>query len=481
MSASSETRSGSARKGACDGIFRIPAALALALAFCLAASGLARAQSTVPPAPTAPLPVETLRRADPGAQANRAFVSAMQRIRDADATYDPAEEIRLLKDAENLLDSIIREMPESPLAVQLISNQFIGDFDFFSFRNRVRSLACGERTGAACFLERIGVLLTPLETPITTARWDWLALAVAYHHLGDPARARELIAPFLSAVRRGAVAEDAEPDLFVSRALGLTGAIPLALEVTRQIPDCANRIYNLTDLAEMAGWQGDAPLAGKLAEEAREWAASHNCTWENGLVVQALQRIGRDDEARALFKRSMEPWQSRGRDARKTCCPPPELVVAAAAIGEPNQALTLLRDVQEDNSWTVAAVLGRLARRGEHALALAYAEQSKDPEVRAEAYAELIDAALKRNDRTNADDITRRLLAMSDDAGSRRVGVLAQRARIERLLHPDDRWRATYLRAIIMAERNNGASRRDTAVPLLNVLVRIETGHPLLD
>lgn len=412
--------------------------------------------------------------------ANRLFVEAMQLIRQADMVYDPNEEARLLREADKRINDIIANHPDTTLAVQLISNQFVGDFDAVGFRNRLRGLACNERLSALCFLERLSNLLPPLESPITAARWDWLLMAVAFHHFGDPQHARELIAPFLAVVRRGSVVDASEPDLFVARALALTGDYDIALDISRQIPECASRIYNLADIALAASWRNETSLAQRTAEEARDYAARRACVAETGLVIQALQRVGREDDARTLYKQTVEQHVTRSRDLRKNCCPP-ELAVAAAGLGETNAALSMLRDSQDEHPWAVPAVLGRLARRGETQTTLAYAEQTKDIDVRAEAYTELVDAALKRSDRSAAEDILKRLVRLADDGATRRPGLLAQRARAEKLFYSDDRWRATFLNAIIAAERASSTARRDVGLPMLTALLRIETGMPLLD
>lgn len=412
--------------------------------------------------------------------ANRLFVQAMQLLRQADQTYDIAEESRLLKEADKLLTDVITKYPDSALAVQLVTNQFVGDFDFFEFRGRIRALVCNEPLTSLCFLHRIGELLPPVETPITASRWDWLSLAVGYHQLGDAARAKEIIAPFVSAVRRGAVADSSGQDLFVARALSLMGQIPLALDITRQIADCSTRIYNLSDVGKAALWKGDAATAAALAEEASKFASANRCSWELGLVAQALLRAGREPEARTLFLNTVETQFSKFRETKSDCCPP-ELAVAAAEMGEPNLALGLLRTVQDENPWTIPAVLGRLARRGETALTLAYAEEVQDVDVRGEAFAELIEAALKRNERAVAEDLYRRLGRLVEEAQGRRPGLLAQRAKTQRLMHGDDRWRQTFLAALGAAERSSNFVRRDIGAPLLAALVKIETGLPMLD
>lgn len=419
-------------------------------------------------------------RPDVQALANRQFVEAMQLIQRADQTFDAAEEARLLNDAGRLLDEIVRQYPESEIAVQLITNQFIGDFDVFEFKNRVRALICNEPQSTACFLFRIEQILPPLEQPITTPRWDWLSLAVALHHTGSPDRAKEILAPFLGALRRGITTESADKDLFIARALALTGQMDLALQITRSIDDCSTRIYNLTDIAEIAIWNGNKDLASTLATEANTYAAARGCPWELGLVVQSLLRAGREAEARTLFLNTVEQQFSRFRETREECCPA-ELAVAAADLGEPNLALGLLRTVQEDSPWTVPAVLGRLAARGEASLSSAYLEQIQDPDQKAEGLAEFVAAYLGRGDRASAEEYMRQIVALSENPANRGPEVLLQRARAEKLLYADERWRASFLSALNAAERSNAYVRRDIGAPLLASLVRIETGLPMLD
>lgn len=417
---------------------------------------------------------------DSAALANRQFVQAMQLIRKANATYDPTEEAKLLADAERLLDDITTRFAETELAVQLMTNQFVGDFDFFDFRNRIRSLVCNDQKSSRCFLFRIGALLPPVETPITAARWDWLSLAVGHHLFGDPGRAKEIIAPFLSAVRRGVANEAADRDLFVGRALALTGQTSMALDLTRKLSDCATRVYNLADISEVAQWNKDTSLAATLAEEARSFAAAHTCTSEQGLVARTLADTGREADARALFHAVVDPLIPPGKEAKADCCVP-ELALAGADLADPQLALKILRVVQEENPWTVPATLGRLARRGESGLVLAYADQVQDVDNRGEAYAELIEAFLKRGDRATADDLMKKVIKLSTDDGARRPSLIAQRARAEKALFGDDRWRTTFQQAITAAEHSSTFVRRDIGGPLVAVLVKIETGLPLLD
>lgn len=412
--------------------------------------------------------------------ANRLFVQAMQIMQEADATLDPAREAQLLREADKLLRDIITRYPDSSLAVQLLTNQSVGDFDYYEFRGRVEALVCESPLTSLCFLYRISELLPPAETPVATARWDWLSLAVAYHHLGQTERAREIIAPFLAAVRRGVAVDTSGQDLFVARALSLMGETAAALDITRAIADCSTRLYNLSDIGKAAKWRGDDALAKTLAEETRSFAESRQCVWEYGLVVQALHRVGQDDAARALLDRTVTQQIANFRSRKEDCCPP-ELAVAAAEIGDPNLALNLLRAVQDENPWTIPAVLGRLALRGEISLTTAYAEQVPDIDLRGESFAELVDAAMQRNDRATADAVFTRLARLTGDAGTRRPALMAQRAKAERALYRDEGWRSAFQAALNAAERASNFIRRDIGAPLLAVLMRIETGHPMLD
>lgn len=412
--------------------------------------------------------------------ANRLFVQAIQAIQQADGTLDQAEESRFLKEADLLLTEIISKYPDSALAVQLMTNQFVGDFDYFDFRGRIRSLVCNEPLASACFLHRVTEILPPVETPITTARWDWLSLAIAYNTIGDTGRAKEIVAPFVSAVRRGIQSETAGQDLFVARALALMGQTQLALDITRRFNDCSTRLYNLSDIGKAAAWRGDLAQTAQLAEEAAAFASANDCKWELGLVAQSLHRAGREGQARTLFLNSVETQFSRFGEKQANCCPP-ELVVAAAELGDPPLALNLLRSVQEENPWTIPAVLGRIARRSDLGPLVNYAEQLSDADNRGEAYAELLEASQRKKDATTSHELMRRITALVAEAAGKRPALLVQQAKAERALYGDERWRPTFQSALNAAERSSNFVRRDIGAPLLAALVRIETGLPMLD
>ena len=102
----------------------------------------------------------------------------------------------------------------------------------------------------------------------------------------------------------------------------------------------------------------------------------------------------------------------------------------------------------------------------------------QDNDLKAETYVELIDGALKAKDRGQADTLSARLDKTVTD--SRTPITLVQRARADKLLYSDNRWRGSFQTAISEAERGSG-QRRDIAVPLLAALVEIETGKPMLE
>lgn len=414
---------------------------------------------------------------DQNAQANRQFVQAMQLIRQADQAYDQPEQARLLQQADVLLADVITRLPESTLAVQLMTNQFIGDFDYVEFKNRLRGLVCADPKSSACLLHRIEALVTPIEYPIAAPRWDWLSLAIAHYHIGAKDRVRPIVAPFLNALRNGGVKGDISQDLFVSRTLALTGEVDRALAVTREFSDCSTRVYNLSDIVEALVWQGDMTRAAVVAEEATEFARTQSCAWELGLVAQSLLHVGLEARARTLFLNTVEEQFSRFKDRQGNCCPP-ELAVAAGDLGDTNLALGLLRTVQDESPWTVPQVLGRLEARGEKVLTITYADQLPDADLKAETYVELIGGALKAKDRPQADILSARLDKAVTDLRS--PVTLVQRARADKLLFTDNRWRGAFQAALSEAERGTG-TRRDLAVPFLAALVEIETGVPMLE
>lgn len=414
---------------------------------------------------------------DQNAQANRQFVQAMQAIRQADQSYDEGEQAKLLQQADALLADIITRLPESTLAVQLMTNQFIGDFDYVEFKNRLRGLVCADPKSNACLLHRIEALVTPIEYPIAAPRWDWLSLAVAHYHIGAKDRVHPIVAPFIQALRSGGAKGDVSQDLFVSRTLALTGEVDRALAITREFTDCSTRVYNLSDITEALVWRGDMARATEVAEEVTEFARTQGCAWELGLVAQSLLRVGLEARARTLFLNTVEEQFSRFKDRRGNCCPP-ELAVAAGDLGDSNLALGLLRTVQDESPWTIPQVLGKLESRGEKVLTLTYADQLQDNDLKAETYVELIDGALKAKDRSQADMLSARLDKTVTD--TRTPITLVQRARADKLLFGDSRWRGTFQAALQEAERGTG-QRRDLAVPFLAALVEIETGLPMLE
>ncbi|MDR3516167.1 MAG: hypothetical protein P4M00_10135 [Azospirillaceae bacterium] len=465
-------RGGERRKGAsCVVLWLWP--VTTGRAFCLIAAALVILTAGAPAA----------RAEDAVSAANRQFIQAMKLIERADSTYDSAEESSLLKEADRILNEIVQHDPESPLAVQLATNQFIGDFDVVEFHNRVHALVCNDPISDACFLYRVEQILPPIEYPIAQARWDWLGLAVAYYNLGDQPRARTLIAPFVSALRRK-MTESADEDFYVPRALALTGQSDLALQFARKFDDCSIRSYDLTDIAKAALWRNERDLAASVTSEAASYATKHDCKWELGLVAQAEYRIGHEAEARTLFLNTVQQQYSRFHDSpEKSDCCPAELAVAAGDLADPDLALNLMRTVQQENPWTVPAVLGRLCARGETAQTLAFAETIKDSDLQAEVFARMIGGLIKRGPSTAAlvADLTDRLNKLADDNAGKKPKILIQRAKVERLTFSDQRWRQTFTDALAAAEKSSAYTKRDIGVPLLSGLVEIETGFPMLE
>ena len=125
--------------------------------------------------------------------------------------------------------------------------------------------------------------------------------------------------------------------------------------------------------------------------------------------------------------------------------------------------------------------MGRLQARGEVSLTSAYLEQVQEVDSQAEILAEFIAAALRRGDPAAVQQWMKRLNQIADVPANRKPTVLAQRAKAEKLIFGDDRWRATMAQAISAADRSSAFVRRDIGVPLLAALVRIESGLPMLD
>ena len=75
----------------------------------------------------------------------------------------------------------------------------------------------------------------------------------------------------------------------------------------------------------------------------------------------------------------------------------------------------------------------------------------------------------------------RRLSKLVEESTGKRPGLLAQKAKAEKVLYGEDRWRTSFQQAINAAERASNFVRRDIGALLLAALVRIETGLPMLD
>lgn len=439
---------------------------------------------------------------DPNQQANRTFTDAMQLIRRAGATYDTREAVRLLRGADKSLKKIVTDYPESTIAVQLVTNQFIGDFDIMEFRNRIRSLSCergsyvedflaehgiATATGPstdACFLYRIETLVPAQEHPIVNARWDWLSLGVAYHVLGQPDRARDIILPFLNAfMTKNRVNDNQESLLFLARAMTLINEKDQAFKISQRISDCSSKLYNLMDLTKQAVWNGNLAQARQYADQAHDYVEDNQCIWQKSLVAQALKLSDREAEGKKIYE-SIESEQftnvkTENRDENT----PPELAVAAAAMGEPDTAFSILRVVMEQNPWTISAAIEELGRRGEFEATENFISDLKDLDQKAEALASLVEAAVKRNDGKRAQALMTKLNALraSPSQPDQQALILAMRARAEKDIYKDERWRDTVQTALNTADLVEENKRGQVVLPLIATLAYIKTGHPLLD
>ncbi len=439
---------------------------------------------------------------EPNLQANRTFTEAMQLIRKAGATYETREAVRLLRGADKSLKKIVNDYPESTIAVQLITNQFIGDFDILDFRNRIRSLSCergsyvedflGEHgiatttgpTTEACFLYRIETLLPAQEHPIATARWDWLSLGVAYHLLGQPDRARDIILPFLNALMtKNKVSDSQESLMFLARAMMLINEKDQAQKISQRISDCSAKLYNLMDMTKQAVWNANAVEARQYADQARDYVEDNQCSWQKSIVAQAMKMTEREAEGKKLYD-SIEGEQFNNvKTENRDESAPPELAVAAAAMGEPETALNILRVVMEQNPWTISAVVEQLGKRGEYDVTEAFINDLKELDQKAEALATLVNTAVKRRDSKRATAIIAKLngLRASPSLPDQQALILAMRARAEKDLYKDDRWRDTMQTALNTADLVDENKRSQVALPLIATLAYIKTGNPLLD
>lgn len=423
---------------------------------------------------------------DPNQQANRTFTEAMQLIRRAGATYDTREAVRLLRGADKSLKKIINDYPESTIAVQLITNQFIGDFDILDFRARIRSLSCergnyvedflaehgiATATGPstdACFLYRIETLLPALEHPIVNARWDWLSLGVSYHILGQPDRARDIILPFLNALMtKNKVNDNQESLMFLARAMMLIGEKDQAFKISQRISDCSSKLYNLMDMTKQAVWNNNMPGARQYADQARDYVEDNQCSWQKSIVAQALRMTEREAEGKKIYDAIESEQFTNVKTENRDESTPPELAVAAAAMGEPETALNMLRVVMEQNPWTISAAIEELGKRGEFDVTENFINDLKGIDQKAEAYATLVETAVRRNDIKRATSLINKLggLRASPSQPDQQALILAMRARAEKDLYKDERWRDTMQTALNTADLVDESKRSQVALP----------------
>jgi tetratricopeptide (TPR) repeat protein len=438
----------------------------------------------------------------PQENANRTFVEAVQLIRRANTTLDTREAVRLLRGADNLLKKIVSDYPESTVAVQLTTNQFIGDFDILEFRSRIRSLSC-ERGGyvedflseygvatatgpltEACFLYRMETLMAPVEMPIVTARPDWLSLAVAYYIYGQQDRAREIIQPFLSLLRKSSGSGDTQDSfVFMARALALTGAFDQAIKIGERLNDCSNRLYLLMELLKITLNQGEQSGAKLLADQIKNYVNTNQCAWQKGLVATALYMTDRRGEAKLLYEKAMAEQTANLKPEEKGETTPPDLVMAAALMDDPATTLSMLRSVQGRSPWIVAPVLEALAQRGYKGAASDFVDEINEPERRAEAYAALIGTLVPKGEDKKTSALMTKLqnTPVNPSQAFQQSMLLALRAWAERAYFKDERWREAFQSALNAAERVDEDQRIKIMPPLLATLMQIKTNKRVLN
>lgn len=441
-------------------------------------------------------------REDANQLANRTFIEAIGLIHRAGNTYNTQESVRLLRNADGLLKKIVSDYPESTLAVQISTNQFVGDFDPVEFKSRIRSLSCDRgsdveaflseygiatSTGPlteACFLYRIETLLSPQETPISAARWDWLSLAVAYHLHGQMDRARQIVLPYLSALSKKSSTNDSQDSLlFLARVMMVTGEDEQALKITSRIGDCSARLYTLINMAHLALWNNHPDQARDFASQMERYAQENQCNWQRAMVAQVLHQTGREDDAKKLYAKLLAEQYTGLKEEDRGENTPPELALAAAMLGDATTSLNMLKLVREQNQWILPAALTELAARGEMDAAMEFADSLKAMDQKAEAYAALIIAAEQKDDRKDSTTLMTRLTALHAPTNDPMLAaiLLAMRARAEKFFYKDERWRETFQSALNTADLVDENGKKQVVLPLISTLVYIKVGNPILD
>ncbi len=433
--------------------------------------------------------------------ANRTFVEAIKLVRRANVTLDTREAVRLLRGADDLIKKIIADYPESTLAVQLSTNQFIGDFDYMEFKSRIRGLSC-ERgsyvedflseygistatgpTTEACFLYRTETLMTPIEEPLTAARPDWLSLAVAYYLYGQQERAREIVLPFLSLLRKSSATPDTQDSfVFLARTLALTGAFDQALRMAERINDCTNRLNLVSELMKITLSQGDNNGAKLLADQIKDYVDTNQCNWQKGLAAQALFLTDRKGDAKIIYEKAAAEQYSAVKPEERAETTPPDLVMAAGLMDDPATTIAMLRAVMDRNPWVVAPALEELAEREYYAPVMDFVDDIKEPERRAEAYAALISVFVKKNESKRATSLMSKLneIHVTPAQAFQQSQLLALKAYAEKQYYKDERWRDTFQSAVNAAERVDEENRTKLLPPLLATLMQIKTNKRML-
>jgi hypothetical protein len=237
------------------------------------------------------------------------------------------------------------------------------------------------------------------------------------------------------------------------------------------------------DLTKQAVWNNTMVEAKQYADQARDYVEDNQCSWQKAIVAQALRMTEREAEGKKLYD-SIEGEQfTNVKTENRDESTPPELAVAAATMGDPETAFSMLRVVMEQNPWTISAAVEELGKRGEFDATENFINDLKDLDQKAEALATLVEMAVKRNDMKRANALMTKLngLRASPSQPDQQALVLAMRARAEKDLYKDERWRDTMQTALNTADLVDENKRSQVAMPLIATLAYIKTGNPLLD
>lgn len=310
-------------------------------------------------------------RVDDNAAANQRFVETGQLLKKA-TLATPADAIRLYEQALQHLDHIVATYPTSTLAVQIISDQSIGEVSRTGIKQsllKARQEECAHNPRSAC------ILAEALETAYGISENHYRAtafgeIAEAQVQSGQQGQARTTLATALEAARN--INDSDKGSWPGQRAMILQGLAPIqaqvgespiGLEIARSLEDGEMRVTTLCAIAQAqldAGQKGQASTTLATATEtARDIGDHAKRAQAFGALAITQAKAGNTGEANASLATALQlahkikvGYQRDG--ALRT------IVEAQAKVGDIPAALEVAQDIKDN--YLHALALHAIAR-----------------------------------------------------------------------------------------------------------------------